>query len=357
MRFKRYTTGLLIAVMAAAALLPVAAHGSEALELDLEQAFRLGRENDPAYRLGQLDLELARVALQQAEAANLMQPSPTLLYQAQVGLELAQRSLTLAERKLIMQIAQDYYTVLRLENILAVLDEAIRLAERQLGVAQSRFAGGAATQLDVMRAETALEQHKADRAQALGNLQLAQAKLKQSLGLDADVQLVLDAAVIEETLPELSLEEALREGLANRIELAQAAAGVAIAEKELELASNDYTPPLTRQKAEIELRRAREVYRQAVQGITLDIQNAYHAMHDAFRRMQLARMQLAQAEESYRVVQALFEAGMATDVEILQAQTGLMQAKSGQVNAVFDFNIARMQFLHAIGRGLDGRGE
>ena len=56
-------------------------------------------------------------------------------------------------------------------------------------------------------------------------------------------------------------------------------------------------------------------------------------MHDAFKRMELAGMELAKAEETYRVVQALFDAGMATDVEILQAQTGLTQARSGRVNA------------------------
>ena len=89
-----------------------------------------------------------------------MQPSPTLLYQAQVGLELAERSLLLAERSLVLQVAQDYYTLLRLENILGVLDEAIRLGERQLAVAESRFAAGAATRLDVMTAETTLEGHQ-----------------------------------------------------------------------------------------------------------------------------------------------------------------------------------------------------
>lgn len=324
------------------------------LELNLEEAIQLGLENDPGYRLSTLDVDIAQVRLEQAEAGNLMQPSPTLLYQAQVGLELAERSLLLAERSLVLQIAQDYYTLLRLENILSVLDEAIRLGERQLAVAESRFAAGAATRLDVMTAETTLAGHRADRAQAEANKQLAEAKFKQILGLSREVQLVLDDAVIEQALPDITLEQALETGLANRIELIQAAAGVSIAEKELELKTNDYTPLLDRRLAEVELTRAQTVLEQATQGISLAIQNAYHTMHDAFKRMELASMELAKAEETYRVVQALFDAGMATDVEILQAQTGLTQARSGQVNAVFDFNIARMEFFHAIGLGPEG---
>ena len=71
-----------------------------------------------------------------------MQPSPTLLYQAQVGLELAERSVLLVERSLVPQIAQDYYTLLRL-NILAYwMKRSVK--ERRLP-SPSRFAAGAAT--------------------------------------------------------------------------------------------------------------------------------------------------------------------------------------------------------------------
>lgn len=249
----------------------------------------------------------------------------------------------------MLQVEQDYYTLLRLENILGVLDEAIRLAERQLDVAKRRQESGAATVLDVMRAETALVRHRADREEVVGNMQLAKRKFTQTLGLAAETRLILDPTVVSEDLPQITLEVALQEGADNRIELGQAAAGVSIAEKELELATNDYTPVLTRRQAEIELERAQIRQHQAQQGIQLDIENSYHAMHDAYKRMELADLELAEADENHRVVQALFAAGMATDVEILQVQTGLMQARSARVNATFDFNIARAQLFHAIG--------
>lgn len=321
------------------------------LELNLDEAIRLALENDPAFLLAQTEVRSAQVMLEQAEAGNLLQPSPSLLFQAQVGLELAERSRDLAERSLILEVQQEYYTLLRIENIIGVLDEAIRLAERQLEVARKRFDSGAATALDVMKAESALATHKADKAQAEANLQLARRKFVQRLGLDVDIDLILDDTIVSENLPAITLEEALEEGMANRIELAQARAGVSIAEKELSLATNDYTPILTRRKAEIDLDIAKLRYEQAQQGIRLDIENSYHQMHDAYRRMELSEMQLAEAEESHRVVEALFAAGMATDVEILQAQTGLMQARSARVNAIFDFNMARTQMFHAIGWG------
>lgn len=318
-------------------------------EIDLDEAMRLASQHDATYRLAGIDVAAARLGLEQVEAGNLMQPSPTLLFQAQVGLDLTERSHILAERSLMLQVEQDYYTLLRLENILGVLDEAIRLAERQLDVAKRRQESGAATVLDVMRAETALVRHRADREEVVGNMQLAKRKFTQTLGLAAETRLILDPTVVSEDLPQITLEVALQEGADNRIELGQAAAGVSIAEKELELATNDYTPVLTRRQAEIELERAQIRQHQAQQGIQLDIENSYHAMHDAYKRMELADLELAEADENHRVVQALFAAGMATDVEILQVQTGLMQARSARVNATFDFNIARAQLFHAIG--------
>lgn len=329
----------------------------ETVQLDLNEALQLTLENDLGIQLAQLEVEERKVQLEQAEAGNLLEPSPTLLFQAEVGLELARRSRDIEERSILLRVEEEYYTLLRLENIIEVLDEAIKLAERQLEVAKKRLESGAATTLDVMKAETALEEHKDDKAQAEENLQLARHKFLQSLGLPSDTKVVLDSDVITQTLPDISLEEAIGEGMQNRIELRQAAAGVSIAEKELELATNDYTPVLTKRAAEIELEQAKLQQLQAEQGIQLDIEKTYHDMHVAYRAMALAERQLEEAEENYRVVQTLFEAGMATDVEILQVQTGFMQAKSARVDAIFDFNTARANLFSAIGWNLADRDE
>lgn len=327
------------------------------VHLDLDAAIRLGLENDPAVRLAEVDLKLAAVGLEQAEAGHLIQPSPTLLYQARVGVDLAARSLTLARRQAALQMEEDYYNVLRLESLLAVLDEAIRLSERQLAVAESRQRSGAATALDVIRAEAALARNRMDRDQLTDNLQLAANKLLRTLGLAPGTPLVLDDALVTQSLPQIDLASAFEESRQSRVELAQASAGVGIAETELELVTNDYTPPLTRRQAEIELERARYRLQQAEMGIALDVENAFHQMHQAARRLEVSALELLEAGENHRVVNALFDAGMATDVEILQVQTGLTQARGARVEAVYDFNVARAKFFNALGRDLGQRHE
>ncbi len=334
---------------------PAAASGDDALFLDLRTAVELARQANVELLLAQQELERARLGLRQVRAMSLIEPSPALLLQAEAGVTLAERSVSLTRQRLAFDVEEAYYNVLRLQNVVAVLDDAAQMAARQLEVAESRRQAGVATDVDVLRARTSLMQTEADKAQAEDNLALARARFRQMLGLEPDVVLALDDGVVTRDGVDITLQEAVKEALANRIELAQVRLGLEVARRELELATNDYTPELTRLQAELELEQARLRLRQATEGIALDVHNAYNTMQDAHRRLAVAQQRLAEMEENWRVVQALFDARMATDLEILQGQTGLAEARMAAVNAVFDYNAARARFFQAIARELDER--
>lgn len=356
-RWSKPTTILLFlgALAAALACAGDAAAEDQVLYLDLRTAVELAHANNVELKLAELELEKARLGLEQVRALSLIEPSPTLQLQAEAGVTLAERSLSLTKQRIAFDVEEAYYNVLRLQNVLAVLDEAEQMARRQLEVAESRRSAGVATDIDVLKAGTALLQTQADKAQAEDSLVLVLARFRQILGLEADVDIVLDETVVTRELVDMTLEQAVAEALSNRLELTQVRIGVEVAEKELALATNDYTPELTRLQAELELQQARLRARQARDGIALDVQNAYNNMQDAYRRLAVAQQRLAEMEEQWRVVQALFDARMATDVELLQGQTGLAEARTSAVNAVFDYNIARAKFFQAIARELDDR--
>ncbi|MBO8140697.1 MAG: TolC family protein [Firmicutes bacterium] len=354
---RRWSFGgaLLALALILAGTVPAGAQDEQPVNLDLHRAVELALEHNVQLALARREVEAAETALAQARASALISPSPATLLQAEAGLRLAQRSLALTEQNVAYEVESAYYDVLRLENLLAVLDDSLEASRRQLEVAKSRRDAGVATDVDVLRAQTSLLELEANRAQVLDNLALATARLLQVIGLPAGTEVVLDGNVVTGEAVELSLQEALAEGLENRLELAQARIGVEVAEKELELSTNDYTPELNRAQAAIKLEQAKLQLVQAEQGITLDIMRAYNEMQDAYRRLDVSRQRLAEMEENWRVVQALFEAGMATDLEVLEAQTGLTDARTGAVNAVFDYNVARAEFFQAIAREMNDR--
>ena len=69
---------------------------------------------------------------------SLIEPSPALLLQAEAGVTLAERSVSLTRQRLAFDVEEAYYNVLRLQNVVAVLDDAEQMAARQLEVAESR---------------------------------------------------------------------------------------------------------------------------------------------------------------------------------------------------------------------------
>lgn len=358
---KRVLTTTIVAVLmlalggAFAAPEFAAANGDDVMHLDLQTAVELAYENNVELLLAEQEVASARLGLEQVRALSLIEPSPTLLLQAEAGVELAQRSLSLTKQRIAFDVEEAYYNVLRLQNVLQVLDEAEQMAARQLEVAESRRQTGVATDIDVLRARTALMETQAEKANAEDNLALVSVQFRQIVGLARETAFVLDEAVVTHDAVNMTLSEALTEALNNRIELAQVQLGIDVAERELELATNDYTPELTRIQAELDLEQAKLRMRQARDGITLDVHNAFNTLQDAHRRLSVAEQRLAEMEENWRIVQALFDARMATDVEILQGQTGLAEARMSAVNAVFDYNVARAKFFQAIARELEQR--
>lgn len=328
---------------------------ADVVHLDLRAAIELAYQGNVELLLAEQEVESARLGLEQVRALSLIEPSPTLLLQAETGVRLAERSLSLTKQRLAFDVEEAYYNVLRLQNLLTVIDEAHQMSKRQLEVAESRRSTGVATDIDVFRARTSLLQTEADKAQLEDNLGLVSMRFRQILGLGPDTVFVLDDTVVTHDPVDMTLQEALDEALASRLELAQVRLGIEVAERELELATNDYTPELTRVKAALDLDQARLRMRQAEDGITLDVYNAFNGLQDAHRRLAVADQRLAEMEENWRIVQALFDARMATDVEILQGQAGLAEARSSVVHAIFDYNIARATFFKAIARELEHR--
>lgn len=325
------------------------------LHLSLQEAVDLALADNVELLQDARSVETARIGLDQVRALSLIEPSPTLLLQTEAGLELAKRNLALNEQRIAFEVEAAYYDVLRLQNVLHVLDDAIKMTERQLEVAQSRRRTGVATEIDVLKATTAVMQLEADRAEAADGLALLFVRLRQMLGIAPNTPLELDETVITHESVAVTLAEAQAEALQKRIELAQVRLAVEVAERELELATNDYTPELTRLQAAVELEQARLRLRQAQDGIALDVHNAYNEMRAAHRQLAVAEQRLIEMEENGRIVEALFEARMATDVEVLQGQAGLTEARTGVVNAIFDYNAARAAFFQAIAREFERR--
>jgi outer membrane protein TolC len=96
--------------------------------------------------------------------------------------------------------------------------------------------------------------------------------------------------------------------------------------------------------------------RQMADQVSLDVQQAYLNLVQARYRVAVANVGISQARESYRLARVRYSAGvsqqpgLSPQLEVSNAEAALAQAEANQVNAIYDYNTARAQLDHAVGR-------
>lgn len=84
-------------------------------------------------------------------------------------------------------------------------------------------------------------------------------------------------------------------------------------------------------------------------GVQMEVRKAYLDANAAAQRTAAARDASDQAEESLRIVQNRFESGLTTSTELFRAQTAQLEATTGYLAALQDWQVARAQLERAAG--------
>jgi len=348
---KTWVAGLVV-------LLVVAVVGTAAAAdvqyVTLEEAEAIAFENSVSLELAGLAVKEAEFQYKQAEAAMIMRPSPVLLLQAQGGLDVARQQYTTAKDKLALDVQTDFFNALRTQNLLAIAQEGLESAERHESVAQKKLAVGTATRLDVIKASRNVLNSKAGISQARHGLELAQMKFRQTLGVDLDASILPREIALDVEPIQVNLEEDMAYALENRDEIKQLLLAIEVAEKNVELSDNDYTPALTLQQAELNLAKMKLQLEQAREGLALQIKQSHSAWKDAEERIPVLQKGVEEATEMLRLSELSYEADMITSNDLQDAQLGVLAAKNDLVNAIFDYNLAKAWYFHAVARPLVG---
>ncbi len=96
--------------------------------------------------------------------------------------------------------------------------------------------------------------------------------------------------------------------------------------------------------------------RSAVDGVTLEVRQAYLLLLQARDRVAVANQGLAQAQEAFRLARVRYNAGVTGQtgvsplLELSDSQIALVTAQSNQINALFDYNNSRARVDRAAGR-------
>ncbi len=312
---------------------------------------------------------------------------------------LAQYQTVIADALLDTRVA--YYDVLLAAQQITVHEASVNLLQKELEDQQRRFNAGTVPNFNVLRAEVAVANEKPLLIQARNNYRIAKNNLSNLLGYnlprdiweDIPFQLTdtLDAVPYQVNLP-----DAIQQALENRTELIALRKEEELQQLNIVNARSGYkptvqvfagynwynaqfTPPVTLDHdingwnagAQVSwdlfdgwLTHGRVVQAKALheksitdladqsRQIELEVRTAYSDFIEAKEVLDSQETVQAEAEEALREARARAEAGTGTQLDVLDAETSLTQARTTNVQALHDYAAARAKLERAIGEDM-----
>lgn len=265
-------------------------------------------------------------------------------------------------------------TVLAGANI-DLYEELLRQRQEDLRITQEKFKQGLAPELDVIRARAQVEDNKSLLVEAQANYRDGLASMKAVAG-GLDVEPCTDCLDIPENTLEVTIESVFLDrpdlkGLTLSLERARvvrdlASKGLASdltgnilwtaksdqalstpAEGEV-LASLNLSIPLSDGgKTKSETRQTEKLVAAAEQSLEAGRDQAREEFERASNRWEKAvalersrREQVSQAQEEMRITQLRYREGLGAQIDLLNAQVGLQQARTGYLEAVKEMYLA-----------------
>jgi outer membrane protein len=94
---------------------------------------------------------------------------------------------------------------------------------------------------------------------------------------------------------------------------------------------------------------AREQARKTRDSILLEVRQYYLGMREAEKRIDTSKVAGEQAKESLRIAELRYNAGVGTNIDVLDAVLALDTARNNIVQALYDYNTDRAQLFRAVG--------
>ncbi len=299
-------------------------------------------------------------------------------------------------RQILFSVHSRFYDAIRTEEQLKVQDRQIARAQEILDQTKFRASDeiGDAPKKDIRQAEADFLNARVSQLTAQNRTATSLADLKAILGLGLNELPSLSSPQAIDLEPlEMSLEEAIEEGLEGRPDLQGSRLGILAtmqSVRQTKLSSGVTftvdanhrstfsgdpfnstslqffaTFPLydgNRSKellksAELNLKAQQHNLVQSERDAAAEIESAYKEYSQNLLRNEAAAAAKAAAQENYEAAVGAREEGAGTLLEILTAQVSLSTAESNLVEARFDALISEVRFKLAIGRPMPGEDE
>jgi len=316
-------------------------------------------------------------------SGNALQDQITI---AQDALKSAEAQLAATIAQVILQVRQAYYQVQLTQGQVGAAQRAVDAATENVRVTGARVQVGSSPQFDLLQAQAQLAQFAQTLTQAKANAVAAQQSLDVVLNRPQTTVASTSPLALPEPPPD---QEALVQmAVRTRPELAAAQATIDAQRAAIDLAEAGLRPNVTISggpqiqtgdptfkdaaswtgqilltlaildggltKARVDAARqqlavAETQEAQLRQTIEQQVRTAYLNLQNAAETLRSAESQHVAASEQLRIANVRFQAGVGTQLEVVNAQQGLATADQAVVQAEYNYNLAIAQIEQAAG--------
>lgn len=317
--------------------------------------------------------------------------------QGQIGQAKANyRSMLSAEEQAYNEMKETattgYFNMLNATNMKALRQESVDRLQAHLDNVIAQYNVGIVARADVLRSEVELANAQQNYITASNEYDVAEATLNNIIGTPLGTTLLLKDRLQYEPY-ENDMAYCLAYSEQHRPELKQAEYGVDAAEAALVVARSGHMPKVyanasnnwggngsdwpgdddenwsvgvtasmnvfdsgvTWSKihaAQENLAKAKESQRQIKDNVELEVRTDYLNLREAEKRITTTQVAVASAEEDYHIAVVRYQAGVGTNIDVMDAQEALTQAKTNYYQALYNYNTSKAALNTSMGVGV-----
>ena len=316
---------------------------------------------------------------------------------AGLGLNIAEVQERLVRQDVSLRVKQAYFSVLKFRKLLGVAKETVKQIEAQKVVAENFYQVGMTPLNDLLQAQVELSNAEQARIVAVNNLEIARSNfntiLRRPISAPVSLSDILEYAPFQK-----DLAACLTAAEQGRLETQIADLQVEAARKEIALAEGGYYPSVnfrgsyyqtgddwtvdggegisdpegwlvaveakwnfwewgkTRYRVTEKQRRLQQAQydREDIRDrIRLEVKQAYLRTKEGEDNIRTTEKAIEQAKENYRINQERYKEQVATNTDVLIAQTLLTRTMTNYYSALYDFQLSKAALLRAMGQEVE----
>ncbi len=301
----------------------------------------------------------------------------SFIEQAEADQSIALNELEQKKQEVIYQVTQAYYRVLQSEGLVKVSEQALTQINAHMENSQALLEEGMIAPIDLNRIKSQLSNLEHNLIKAENGYELAVYNLNSIMGIDLDTMINLQNNLSYEPC-EITFSEAMEAAIQNRPEIKNVGQQRIIMEGMVDIAESSKKPQIVMnlesglsgwqvavmgevpifdggindakiRQAEINLSQVDQSRKQVEQLVEFEVRSAYLNMKEAEKLIRVTEQGIENSMESFRIAQVKYNEGIATNTEVIDAQSALIEAETNHLNALYDYNTNYAALIKAMG--------